>query len=260
MSTGILRNRFLCIAILLAVFGMIVQSVQGEAASNFESVQSRWSKSQLFKERDDIAELVIKITYFSAEYIEALITAEAEKNLWTKDETEQYKYQLLKSLQLEEYVPIFIEFDNNLAPMHLAPFDSKINLWIGNKKYSPVDYDKRFNFRLSGKREGFVYFPRYDEKTGKSLLDGVKSVRLTLHSGISEATVARGDISYVWDISKDNPEALYKGRAASRLELDRLIKRIEKLNAEKRDLENKLNELNNELSSVNKRVEELQKQ
>lgn len=260
MRTRFLRTNFLCIAILFAVVSVTAQNLPAEAASNFSSVQSRWSKSQLFKERDDIAELIIKITYYSAEYIEALIAQEAEKNLWTKDETEQYKYQLLKSLQLEEYIPVFIEFDNNIAPMHLAPFDSKITLWIGNKKYSPVDYDKRFNFRLSGKREGFVYFPRYDEKTGKSLLDGVKSVRLTLHSGISEATVARGDISYVWDISKDNPEALYKGRAAARLELDRLIKRMELLNAEKRDLEKKISELDAEITTVHDRIEELQKQ
>lgn len=261
MSTKILKNYFPAIASMLAIFLFIaVLPFSAQAASNFSSVQSRWSKSQLFKERDDIAELVIRITYYSAEYIEALVADEAEKNLWTKDETEQYKYQLLKTLQLEEYIPVFIEIDNNLSPMHLAPFDSKISLWIGKKKYSPVDYDKRFNFRLSGKREGFVYFPRFDEKTGKSLLEGVKSVRLTLHSGISEATVARGDISYVWDVSKDNPEALYKGRAASRLELDRLIKRLEKLNAEKRDLEKQIGELNGEISSVNKRVEELQKQ
>lgn len=67
-------------------------------------------------------------------------------------------------------------------------------------------------------------------------------------------------IDFFWDVHRDNPEGLYKGRAASRLELDRLIKRIEKLNAEKRDLENKLNEVNNELTTINKRVEELQKQ
>lgn len=257
--TGKFLRKSLLIVFCFAFSFIVFAEGHADAASDYSSVRSRWSQSKMFKEKEDIGELNIRITYYSAEYIEALIQAEAEKNLWTKDETEQYKYQLLKTLQLEEYIPLFIEIDNNLGPMHLAPFDSKVSLWIGKKKYSPVDYDKRFNFKLSGKREGFVYFPRFDEKTGKPLLEGVKSVRLVLHSGISEATVAKSDISYIWDVHKDNPEALYAGKAADRLELDRLIKRLEKLNSEKSELEKQQDELESELSSINKRVEELQK-
>ena len=48
--------------------------------------------------------------------IEALVQSEANKNLWTSDEAEQYKYELLKTLTLEEYIPIFIEFDNRGRP------------------------------------------------------------------------------------------------------------------------------------------------
>ena len=40
----------------------------------------------------------------------------------------------------------------------MAPFDNKVTLWAGSKKLSPADYDKRFNFKLSGYREGLVYF------------------------------------------------------------------------------------------------------
>jgi chromosome segregation ATPase len=77
---------------------------------------------------------------------------------------------------------------------------------------------------------------------------------------ISSVTINLSTIDFVWDVARDNPEALYKGRAAARLELDRLIKRIEKLNAEKRELEGKLSELNAELNTITHRVEELQRQ
>ncbi|HPE65380.1 MAG TPA: hypothetical protein PK849_04310, partial [Synergistales bacterium] len=77
---------------------------------------------------------------------------------------------------------------------------------------------------------------------------------------VSNLTMGITTIDFIWDVSRDNPEALYKGRAAARLELDRLIKRIEKLNAEKRELEGKLSELNAELDTITHRVEELQRQ
>ena len=221
-------------------------------------VLARWSQVKSFKE-DLGGELDVKATYYAAEYIEALVKQEAEKNLWTADETERYKYQLLSGLTLDEYIPIHIEFDNRGPSMHMAPFDSFLSLWVGKKKLTPADYDKRFNFRLEGKRDGLVFFPRYDEK-GKPYLDGVKSVRLDIRASISTITMKISTIDFIWDVSRDDPEALYKGRAAARLELDRLIKRIEKLNAEKRALEGKLSELNAELDTITHRVEELQRQ
>jgi len=249
---------------LIAFFALGIFLAGGSAAfganKQVESVLARWTKSESYKERDTQGYLGVKVTLYSAEYVEALIEAEAEKNLWTADEKEQYKYQLLKTLNLEEYVPFHISFENYGPSMHMAPFDKMVWLWMGKKKYEPVDYDKRFNFKLQGQRDGMIWFPRYDEKTGKSLVEGVNSVRLELHSSISPFLSARQTISFIWDIAKDNPGRLYEGKAASRLELDRLIKRIDKLNTEKRELEEKLNELNTELSTINTRVEELQKQ
>ncbi len=90
---------------------------------------------------------------------------------------------------------------------------------MGKKKYEPVDYDKRFNFKLQGQRDGMIWFPRGDEKTGKSLVEGVNSVRLLeLHSSISPFS-ARQTISFIWDIAKDNPGRLYEGKAACALNL-----------------------------------------
>jgi hypothetical protein len=239
-------------------FLVLLIMVHAAGVSANEKIFSRWRQTQHF-EGELGGYLDITATYYSAEYIEALVQEEAKKNLWTADEMETYKYQMLRSLNLDDTIPVHLEFDNMTSSMHMAPFDKMATLWIGNKKYSPVDYDKRFNFKLQGKRDGMVFFPRYDEK-GKPLLQGAKTIRFSLNSGISGETMKFSSIDFFWDVHRDNPEGLYKGKAASRLELDRLIKRIEKLNAEKRDLENKLNELNNELASVNKRVEELQKQ
>ena len=221
-------------------------------------VLARWSQMKSY--RDSFGgELDVRATYYSAEYIEALVKKEAEKNLWTENEMEQYKYQLLSGLSLDEYIPIHVEFDNRGPSMHLAPFDSFLTLWVGKNKLSPADFDKRFNFSFQGKREGLVFFPRYDKK-GKSYLEGVKTIRFTMAGAISSVTINLSTLDFIWDVYKDNPEALYKGRAAARLELDRLIKRIEKLNAEKRELEGKLSELNAELDTITHRVEELQRQ
>lgn len=242
--------------LVLSLGVLILGSAHSEAAVD-DKVLSRWSQTRGF-EGDLGGNLDLRVTYYAAEYIEALVRQQAEQNLWTADETEKYKYELLKSLQLDEYIPIHIEIDNKGTPMHLAPFDSFLTLWAGKKKLSPIDYDKRFNFRLLGKRDGMVFFPRYDEK-GKPYLDGVKTIRFSMSSAISSMTMKLTAIDFLWDVHKDNPEALYAGKAAERLELDRLIKRLGKLNSEKSELESQLNELETELSSINKRVEELQK-
>ena len=38
-----------------------------------------------------------------------------------------------------------------------------------------------------------VFFPRYDPKTGKNILEKAKDVRLILSESINQATSARGD-------------------------------------------------------------------
>ncbi|NCB75275.1 MAG: hypothetical protein EOM51_11130 [Clostridia bacterium] len=239
------------------LFCVLILSLSAAAFADTK-VLARWSQMKSYKDNFG-GELDVRATYYSAEYIEALVKQEAEKNLWTSNETDQYKYQLLSGLSLDEYIPIHIEFDNRGPTMHLAPFDSFLTLWVGKNKLTPVDFDKRFNFSFQGKRDGLVFFPRYDNK-GKSYLEGVKTIRFAMTGAISSVTINLSTLDFVWDVVRDNPEALYTGRAAARLELDRLIKRIEKLNAEKRELEGKLSEVNAELDTITNRVEELQRQ
>ncbi len=246
-------------AILLAVAAVGTFAAYTVAAP-FDQVLDRWTKTRTYIDKeDDISNLEIKATYYSAEFIEAYIQREAEKNLWTQQETEDYKYKFLQALRLNEMIPIQIEFNNNGPTMHLGPFDIMVKLIIKNKSYKPVDYDKRFNFSFQGKKEGLVFFPRYDEKTGKDLLEGAKTVTLELRGSISN-TLTRGNATRLqWDVANDDPQKLYQGTTAARIETDRLIKRLENLRKDRVDEEAKLKAIDDEINTIQSRLDELAK-
>jgi len=239
---------------VLGAFVLVAASVIAACAADYEDAIAKWTRQETYKD-DYQAELRLKITYYADEYIEALIQKEAEENLWTQDEVENYKYRLLSSLNLQEYIPFHIEFDNRGPSMHMAPFDEQIELWIGNEKYKPADYEKRFNFKLTGKRDGMVFFPRYDED-GDPLLEGVNTIRLRINGSISAQTIGK-TVEFFWDTDKDTAVDFTEGQAMRRLEADRLIKRLENLNSEKKELEAQLAELNAEIQKVEQRLEEL---
>ena len=227
-------------------------------ADTFDQVLQRWTKSRKIVD-DEGGNLEVKATYYSAEFIEALIQKEAKDNLWTQQEADDYKYKFLSSLKLDELIPIQIEFINNGPTMFLGPFDIMVKLRIAGKTYKPVDYDRRFNFKFQGKKEGLVFFPRFDEKTGKDLLKGVKNVSIEFVPAISPILEGR-NISFIWDIARDDPQALYKGAAANKLETDRLLKRLEKLRKDKAEEEAKLKAINDEISTIQNRLDELARQ
>lgn len=250
-----MRSRSLLVLFIVA-FTVCLSSVA--VAAGIDSVLTRWTKKVDLK--DDLgAKLFIDVTYYSSEYVEALVQSEAEKNLWTNDEMENYKYELLKTLRLNEYLPFNFAF-NNLGPsLRMSPFDRYLTLFVDGKKYSPVDYDKRFNFKLQGERDGLVYFPRYDQETGKPILEGVKTVKLKIDGRIGGVGTGK-QMEFFWDVKDDDPEKLYTGKAASKLELERLIRRMEKLNEEKQDLQAQLAELQQKINEVSARIEVLEKQ
>ena len=68
-------------------------------ASSSDQILLRWSKSQRF-ESDMDGNVTVTATYYSAEYIEAYIQKEAQKNLWTQNETEEYKYNFLGNFKI----------------------------------------------------------------------------------------------------------------------------------------------------------------
>jgi hypothetical protein len=246
------KNKLLLASCIICLFA------GGSFAAGIEDrIMRQWTRAENYVATDQRIEL--RITYYSAEYIEALVQSEAEKNMWTNDELERYKYNLLKSLNLDENIAFHVDINVIGSPIYLTPMDKFFKIRIGGKIYDAIDYDKRFNFKLSGRRDGMIWFRRYDEKTGKNLLEKVKEVRMAILSHFSMATAGKGDLVFIWDITRDDPSKLYKGKASDRLELDRLLKRMEKLTNDRKELNTQLSKINEELESINERVEELQK-
>ena len=239
---------------------LCVMAVQLAHADTFDQVFDRWTKSRKYIGEDKLSNLEIKATYYSAEFIEAYLQREAKKNLWTQQELDDYKYKFLSALKLDEMIPIQIEFNNNAETMYLGPFDIMVKLQIKNKSYKPVDYDKRFNFKFQGKKEGLVYFPRYDEQTGKDLLAGVKTVTLELRNSIAPTVTKGQPTKFIWEISKDDPQKLYQGTTAARIESERLLKRMEKLRKDEAEEDAKIKAIRGELTTIKQRLDELAKQ
>ena len=225
-------------------------------AATIDNILLRWRKTSKFE--DGTSNLTVSVTYYSAELIEAEIQNEAKKNLWTQDEMERFKYRYLNTLNLSEMIPIKVEFVNNGPTMHPGPFDKMIELKIGNKKYEPVDYDKRLNFAFQGEKDGLIYFSRFDPKTGKNILDGKNRVTIELSPGISPLIAGRGrQARFFWDIKNDDPSKLYAGQTAARLETDRLLKRLENLRKDRSEEEAKLKAIDDEINTIQTRLDEL---
>ena len=249
------------LVILGICLSLLVAFAAVAGADTFDNVLQRWTKSQKYIDRDDnISNLEIRATYYSAEFIEAYVQSQAKQNLWTQQEMDDYKYNFLKALRLNEMIPIQIKFINNAETMYLGPFDSMAKLRVGNQLYKPVDYDKRFNFRFQGEKEGLIYFRRFDEKTGKDLLKGAKSATLELSPNINPTITRGATTKMVWDIADDNPQKLYQGKAAAQFETDRLLQRLDKLKKDETALQTQLKSVEDEKNTIQKRLDELAKQ
>ncbi|MCL2010009.1 MAG: hypothetical protein FWG71_05615, partial [Synergistaceae bacterium] len=77
---------------------------------------------------------------------------------------------------------------------------------------------------------------------------------------MSQATTRTGDVRFVWDITGDDPSVLGTGSAAARLELDRLIRRLDRLKDDRGALQTQLDAIDKELAEIDARVDELQRQ
>jgi hypothetical protein len=242
--------------IVLTVAAISGSPVVSAAASKSDAALARWSKTE--NRRDDMGgSFTIKATLYTAEYIEALMRSEAEKNLWTANELEDYKYNFLKGLNLEENIAIHLEIEELGPTAHMAPFNEMLSLWIGKSKYQPTDYDRRFNLPLQGKRDGMVYFPRFSDRTGEPLINKSMSIRLVVNGGVSPVLNAQ-ELRFIWDVQAQDTTGAVSGSAADRLEVDRLIRRLEKLNAERTELESQLEAKKREIEEINARIGELQ--
>ncbi|MDO4988603.1 MAG: hypothetical protein Q4E17_06255 [Synergistes sp.] len=246
-------------AVIMAVAAALMALFVGTAfADAFDQAIARWEKKERYEESGG-GNLTIKVTYYSAEYMEAYVQSEAKKNLWTQDETDDFKYKFLSALQLNDMIPIHVKFINNGPSMHLGPFDIMVTLRVKNKTYKPIEYDKRFNFRFQGEKEGLIFFPRRDAKTGKEILAGAKEVFLEFKPSISPVLDGKRP-RFVWTVSNDDPSKLYSGTTAVKMETERLLKRLEKIRKDKAEEEAKLKTINDEISTIQNRLDELEKE
>ncbi len=204
--------------------------------------------------------LDIEATYYAAEYVERATQEQAQKNLWTEEETEDYRYNLLQQLKLDDTIPIFLKFSNRGPALRMAPFEEQVTLTIGKNRLKPIDFDRRFNFKIEGTREGFVYFPRYDAKGNPYLTDKVKTIRFDISSSITPIAQGRTAIYFLWDVKDDNPDKILRGKSGARIEMDRLTKRVGLLTDEGRKLQTRMDEIGEELKKINERMMELQRQ
>jgi len=239
-------KKFMCVSMLLILSAAMPAS------------SAEWHQKKQYTDNYG-GDVTIEATYYAAEYVERSTQEEADKNLWTSDEAEDYRYNLLQQLKLDDTIPIFLKFTNNGPAIRMAPFEQQVYLTIGKHRLSPVDYDKRFNFKITGQREGFVYFPRYDSKGNPYLTPKVKTVKFELNGAVTPVTINKS-IEFLWDVKDDDPSRLLKGKSGARLEMDRLTKRISNLTDEGKKLQDRLNEIQAEIQKVNQRMMELQKQ
>ncbi|NCC05988.1 MAG: hypothetical protein EOM37_18550, partial [Proteobacteria bacterium] len=70
--------------VLFVFFCSLMPAAAADAAA-YDQVLQRWTKNRKIIDEDG-ANLEIKATYYSAEYIEALMQKEAQANLWTDSE------------------------------------------------------------------------------------------------------------------------------------------------------------------------------
>ena len=69
--------------ILGLLFGNLSTLTAPSFADTFDQVLQRWTKSRKIVDEDG-ANLEVRATYYSAEFIEALVQKEAKDNLWTQ--------------------------------------------------------------------------------------------------------------------------------------------------------------------------------
>ncbi|EHM13193.1 MULTISPECIES: hypothetical protein [Jonquetella] len=235
-----------------AIFAVVCSLVSAPIAQAAE-----WQQTQKFRDKFG-GELTIIATYYGAAEVDRQVRENAEKNLWTEDEADQFRYTLLRQLKLDEYIPIHLKFITSGPALRMSPFGSLVDLIVGKNHISPADYEKKFNFKITDQIDGFVYFPRENAKGKPFLTDKTKQITLTLNgSGISPVVFSK-NIHFAWDVSDDQPDKMLQGAAGAKLEIDRLLKRLTNLNERESTLQKELNDVQAEKKTVNDRINVLQ--
>ena len=249
---------FVILGLLVSLFPALGFAKTNKVYEEYKKVLLQFQKTVEYKGK--WAHITITVTYYSARLVDAIVNWEAEKHLWTEDEAENYKYQLLKTLHFEDMLPFKISVNNRGTNVHPARFGSKVALWVDSRSYKPKKYDLRFNFKIIGKREGMVFFARRD-KNGKPIIRPSSSLmQIVIDSTISPVTSEKNfNFIFKWGHPYENLEELAKSDIArARLEMDRLTRRIQMLMDKKKKLLEQIRKIEEEIKKIKKRISELE--
>ena len=71
-------------------------------------------------------------------------------------------------------------------------------------------------------------------------------------------SLTRGNATkFYWDVANDDPQRLYQGTTAARIETDRLIKRLENLRKDKAAEDARLKAIEDEINTIQSRLDEI---
>ena len=179
-----MKRRLISLFIMsLFVFLVFVPSAR---ADDFKKLEKENTRYIFYENTRETASSTVEfwVTYYTPE----LWKLEKEKN---KDLVKEGSSEFIKSVLEEETLAFKVRIENNASPIELNPISGMITLRVGKKIYRIVDSDIELSYSFQGENEGFIYFLRYDKKTGEDILKDAKSFWIELNPRISPVMQGR---------------------------------------------------------------------
>ncbi len=183
------------IAVLLTMLVIAFASMTSIAnADTYKQLEKKNTKYLMCKNDKEVGSSTIEfwVTYYSPE----LWKLHKEK---TKTVTTDTASSFLTTLRDDETVAFKIRITNNAPPIELNPINTMITLRVDGKKYKSIDNDLNLSYSFQGENEGFIYFPRFDKKTGKDIFKNAKRIWLDFDTVISPVMQGSSP-SLRWDL------------------------------------------------------------
>lgn len=163
-------------------------------ANDYKQLEKKNTRYLLCKKEREIGSATVEfyVTYYSPELWKLHKENAMEVNVETTSD-------FLTDIRDEDAVIFKIRIKNNAPPIQLNPLNSMITLRIDNKRYKSTEHDINLSREFQGENEGYVYFPRFDPKTGADVLKNAKRIWFELSTLISP--VMQGQTpSLRWDL------------------------------------------------------------
>lgn len=166
---------------LLMVLALVLHAITSIAfANDYKQLEKKNTRYLLCKNDKQAGSSIVEfyVTYYSPELWKL---HKENTNIASTINTSDF----LTTLREEETIAFKIRIKNNASPIELNPINSMITLRVDNKKYKSVEHDISLSYSFQGENEGYIYFSRFDSKTGKDVLKNAKRIWLELRPQIS---------------------------------------------------------------------------